>query len=107
MKSFTEWQEQRAIKEFVGPAGQTDPMGSASPKAQQAPAPQMELPIGIQRFLSVLATKPVPYIVGMRTALDGAIQNMLNGKSNSAGRRGAFTAYANARSARQNLAQQN
>lgn len=112
LKSFKEWKNERMIAEFVGPAGQVDPMSMQPSAAQQPTAvaaqaaqPENEHPL-VARLVKSLSTRPATYVMQMQRALNQQLQQVIADKSSSAGRRNAYGNFAMAKSMKSNVGQQ-
>lgn len=109
MKSLQQRMDEKLIKEFVGPLGQTDPMAQTSqqkliqePKLQQDNQQNDDLPLQIQNLLKRLSTKSAQQIIQIQQNLNNSFQQLLANKSRNAERKGLWSQYNQSRINKQN-----
>lgn len=112
MKSYQDWKNKKEFLEFVGPLGQVDPQGLTPTPASPMSAPQAE-PEGVSpdlrtmaqqvrvpqvaTFLNLLQSKPAPVLMQVQSLLNQQINQMIQEKSKSMGRRNVWQSFNTAR----------
>lgn len=96
LRSISDWNNRKLYTEFVGPAGQVDPMGMTPPPAQPSIVPQPpvdaapeqqpanavdDLPQAYQRLIKSLGLKSPSQIMQIQQQFNTAVQQMLVGKN--------------------------
>lgn len=114
MKSIKDMRNERLVLEFMGQAPAQEPApvpgpAVAAPNGPAAAGPDAgdDIPGLMQRLLNNMKNKPVQKIIALQQMFNKACQQMLNDRSNSAGKRGLWQQYNQARSAKNNWSNQN